>query len=131
MLTLRPRTSKAGRRGSAFLWSLAALVIAAALSPLVVSCCNALAATTGAGARRLTAVQLGQAALDDLRWGSTSVTRSVPELPQGRLTVTLTPLRGRSVKQAEVLLTWKEGERTARADWTTLLAPHSGEPETP
>lgn len=103
------------------MWSVGALALALALTPLYVTACRSLAALTARGGHRLLAVNRGAAELERLRAGEArGGSFAVPELPGGRCEVTLTDA-GPALQRAEVSVSWQEGARGARCTWTTLL----------
>jgi hypothetical protein len=115
------------RRGGTLLWSLGALLLALALTPLYVSLCHSLSTVTTRSAHRLVATQRGEAELERLRAGGGARTFPVPELPGGQGTVTLNPSAG-GLQEAHLVLTWTESGRPGRAEWTTLIRAHGGRP---
>ncbi|HEU4753522.1 MAG TPA: hypothetical protein VFU47_10485 [Armatimonadota bacterium] len=102
------------------LWSVAALGLALALTPLYVSLCHSLTQVSARNAHRLVATQRGLAELERLRAGAGAGEFAVPELPSGRGAVALRNTPG-GVREAVVILTWDESGHPARAEWTTLL----------
>lgn len=111
-----------GRRGGALLWSVAALALAVALSPMYVSLCHSLARQSARGAHRLVATQRGSAELERLRGGSVlGAEFAVADLPSGRGKVTFSPGPSAGLRQADLSITWDEDGVTARAEWTTLV----------
>jgi len=118
-MTLRP--APRARRGIALYWGVAALAVAAAMTPIYVALCRALSETTRRGGYRLIATQRGQAALDDTRRGLPDRTEfPVTELPSGRGSWQIRSDAGTPLKRLILTITWLEDGRTARAEWTTL-----------
>jgi hypothetical protein len=109
------------RRGMSLLWSVAALAVAAAMTPLFVSLCTSLARVTSRGGLRIRATQRGEAELERVRAGHLRIgTNAAPELPSGAVTVTRVPGPSPRLALVQVRVTWDEGGRTAAAEWTTL-----------
>ncbi len=109
------------RRGIALYWGVAALAVAAAMTPMYVALCRTLSQATRRGGYRLIATQRGQAALDDTRHGLPDRTEfPVTELPSGRGSWRVQPEAGTPLKRLMLTITWVEDGRTARAEWTTL-----------
>jgi hypothetical protein len=105
------------------LWSVAALGLALAITPLYVNLCHSLARATGRGAHRIVATGRGTAELERLRAGEVSERAfDLPELPGGKCEVTLSAGPSADLKEAAVTVTWDEGGVRARSEWTTLVA---------
>lgn len=112
------------RRGGSLLWAVAALAVAAAMTPLYVSACHSLTRLTTRGGHRLIATQRGTAELDRLRDAGASVQNrefAVSELPSGRGTVVVNPGPTAGLQQVALQITWQEHGVTASANWTTLV----------
>jgi len=112
------------RRGGTLLWAVAALAVAAVMTPLYVSACHSLTRLTTRGGHRLIATQRGSAELDRLRMaGASAQSREFPvsELPSGRGTVTMKPAAATGLREAEIQITWLENGVNAQARWTTLV----------
>lgn len=103
------------------MWSVAALALAAALTPMYVSLCGLLSRSTGHGARRLIATARGVAELDRLRAGGSARIVDLSELPGGRCEASLDAGRTPGLRGARVVVTWHEEGRVRRAEWVTLL----------
>lgn len=113
------------RRGGTLLWAVAALGVAAAMTPLFVSMCSSLCRLTARGGYRLIATQRGSAELERLRAAGASAASgefAVKELPAGRVVVDLRPGPAPGVRQADVVVSWNENGATGQARWTTLVA---------
>jgi hypothetical protein len=122
--SFKRRAALRWRRGGSLLWAVAALAIAAAMTPLYVSACHSLSRLTARGGHRLIATQRGTAELDRVREAGTSVRdRQFPvtELPSGRGTVRVRPGASERLREVAVEITWLEHGATARAEWTTLV----------
>jgi hypothetical protein len=103
----------------------AALGLAAAMTPLFVSLCSSLCRLTARGGYRLIATQRGSAELERLRRAGARATAGefeVKELPAGRCVVTMTPGPAATLREAQIRLTWQENGSAANARWTTLIA---------
>lgn len=112
------------RRGGSLLWAVAALAVAAVMTPLYVSACHSLTRLTTRGGHRLIATQRGAAELDRLRTAGASARSrefAVAELPSGRGVVTLKPGPAAGLREAEIRITWQEQGIAAQAEWTTLV----------
>jgi hypothetical protein len=104
------------------MWSVAALALLLLLSPLYVSLCAGLAATGKRGALRLRATQLGSAELERIRATlPTNRDWAIPELPAGRGSLRLRATPAPRLRELALIITWAEGHRTARAEWSTLV----------
>lgn len=120
---MKPRREPRMRRGIALYWGVAALAVAAAMTPMYVALCRTLSQATRRGGYRLIATQHGQAALDDTRRGLPKQTEfPVPELPSGRGNWRVQQEAGTPLTRLTLTITWLEDGRTARAEWTTLRA---------
>lgn len=112
------------RRGGSLLWAVAALAVAAAMTPLYVSACHSLTRLTTRSGHRLIATQRGAAELDRLRAAGASVQNrefAVSELPSGRGTVVVKPGSTAGLQQVALQITWQEHGAIASANWTTLV----------
>jgi len=122
----KPRAGRGKlRRGGTLLWAVAALALAAVMTPLYVSACHSLTRLTARGGHRLIATQRGTAELDRLRdAGAAAQSRefTVTELPSGKGSVTLKPGPTAGLRQAEIRITWQDSGATAQAEWTTLVS---------
>lgn len=103
------------------MWSVAALALAAALTPMYVSLCGSLSRSTGHGARRLIATARGTEELERLRSGGGARAVSLPALPGGRCEASLDAGRTPGLRQTRVVITWREEGRVCRAEWVTLV----------
>jgi hypothetical protein len=115
---------KKTRRGGTLLWAVAALAVAAVMTPLYVSACHSLTRLTARGGQRLIATQRGAAELDRLRTaGAAAQSRefAVAELPSGKGSVTLKPGPAAGLRKAEIRISWQDHGTTAVAEWTTLV----------
>lgn len=112
------------RRGGSLLWAVAALAIAAAMTPLYVSACHSLSRLTTRGGHRLIATQRGTTELERLRAAGASAQDrqfAVNELPSGKGTVHVRPAATSPLREAVVRITWEERGTAAQAEWTTLI----------
>lgn len=114
------------RRGGALMWSVAALAVAAALAPVFVGLCGALARVSARGAHRLVATQRGTAELERLRLAPARARAFVvPELPAGRGSVDVRPGppggRPPTLAEARVTIAWTADGVVSRAEWVTLV----------
>ena len=116
-----PRRS--ARRGVSLMWVIAALGLAAAMTPLYVSLCRSLSRVTARNAHRLVACQRGGAEMERLRGAEHPLPEllAVPQLPEGKERVSVTPGPTPSLVTVSVELTWSEDGTPARAAWTTLM----------
>lgn len=102
---------------------MAALGLALVMAPLFVSLCRSQAELSARGMHRLRATQRGTAELERLRAEGSRLsahTFAVSELPSGRGEVSVRPAAS-GVRQVDLVLTWDERGRPARAEWTTLI----------
>ncbi len=117
----RPRRLTRTRRGGALLWTVAALALAVALTPVFVGLCRALSQATARGGYRLIATRAGTREMDRLRYGTVTARNfGLPELPAGRCEIKVAPAEG-GLKRVDMTITWSERGATGRAEWTTLV----------
>lgn len=111
------------RRGGALLWAVVGLAIAVAMTPLYVSLSAALTQASARGGHRLLATQRGTRELEAIQAARRAASRDfvVPELPGGRGTVRVVPAAASGVRRVDVTIEWREGDRLARAEWTSLV----------
>lgn len=120
--TRTPHRSKT-RRGGALLWSVVGLALATAMLPVYVSLCRSLSLAGARGAHRLRATQVGTGELERIQASRKAAERRfvIPDLPDGRGTVTVRPASQRRLRQVVVRVTWSEDGRPAHSEWTTLV----------
>jgi hypothetical protein len=101
----------------------AALGLAAAMTPLYVSLCHSLTRVTARNAHRLVACQRGSAELERLRAARplSSTVLPVPQLPRGREQITVTSGPSESLAKVTLTLNWDESGARSHAEWTTLM----------